>query len=151
MLVREIMTSPAVTVARDTRIIDALGLVAGLQLSDLPVVDEDGRVVGMVSEIDLIRLAVAPDPRSRSRSSWPGPADAPMLVHEVMTAEPYTVSSSADVSDVTRALDLMRWKSVPVVDDGVLVGLLSRSDIVRALVSLDHGVGYVDARPETRP
>lgn len=134
MLVREVMQSPAVTVAGDTPIIDALELVAGLQLSDLPVVDDDQHVVGLVSEIDLIRLAVRPDPRTRPAAVWRGPSEPPALVRDVMTSAPYTVASSADVSDVTRSLDLMRWKSVPVVDAGVLVGILTRGDIVRALV-----------------
>ena len=133
MLVREIMSRPVVTVTPDTSVADALALVAVRHLSDLPVV-VDHEVVGMVSEIDLIRFAVPLDPRSRHAFVPSGAARHNKLVRHVMSAKPYVVQGDSDVSDVVRTLDLMRWKSVPVVDGDQLVGIVTRGDVVRALV-----------------
>ena len=133
MLVREIMTRPVFTVTPDTSITDALALVAEHHISDLPVVADD-QVVGMVSEIDLIRFAIPLDPRSKHAIVPSGPGRYTKLVRHVMSANPYVVQGDSDVSDVVRTLDLMRWKSVPVVEDDGLVGIVTRGDVVRALV-----------------
>jgi CBS domain-containing protein len=133
VLVREIMTRAVVTATPDTSIADALALVARHHISDLPVVI-GAEVVGMVSEIDLIRFAIPLDPRSRSAVMPSGPGRYTKLVRQVMSAEPHVVQGDSDVSDVVRTLDLMRWKSMPVVEDGRLVGIVTRSDVVRALV-----------------
>lgn len=137
MLVREIMTRRVITVTPDTSITDALALVAEHGVSDLPVL-AGGKVVGLVSEIDLIRFAIPLDPRSKHAIAPSGPGRYTKLVRQVMSAEPYVVHEDSDVSDVVRTLDLMRWKSVPVVDDGRLVGIVTRSDVVRALVPEDN-------------
>ncbi len=88
----------------------------------------------MASEIDLIRFAVPLDPRSRHAIVPSGSAKYSKLVKQVMSAKPYVVQGDSDVSDVVRTLDLMRWKSVPVVENGELVGIVTRGDVVRALV-----------------
>jgi CBS domain-containing protein len=133
VLVREIMTRPVVTVTPDTSVTDALALVAEHHISDLPVVAGD-QVVGMVSEIDLIRFAIPLDPRSKHAIVPSGPGRYNKLVRQVMSAKPYAVQGDSDVSDVVRTLDLMRWKSVPVIEDGELIGIVTRGDVVRALV-----------------
>jgi CBS domain-containing protein len=133
VLVREIMTRPVVTVTPETSVTDALALVAEHHISDLPVVAGD-QVVGMVSEIDLIRFAIPLDPRSKHAIVPSGPGRYNKFVRQVMSAKPYAVQGDSDVSDVVRTLDLMRWKSVPVIEDGELIGIVTRGDVVRALV-----------------
>jgi CBS domain-containing protein len=133
MLVREVMTSPAITVTPYTTAREALRLLNECQITALPVVDDDGIVVGVVSEADL--LALVPD----------GPQSDPMLaavpatrrVRELMTQPAVTVGAG---SEVTEAVTLMRstvMKSLPVVLSGRIVGVVSRSDLIRVLSHTD--------------
>jgi CBS domain-containing protein len=138
MLVREIMSRSVVAVTPETTVADALQLVALHNIGDLPVV-EDGSVVGMVSEIDLIRFAIPLDPRSKHALAPSGAARHDKRVRQVMSAKPYVVHGDSDVADVVRTFDLMRWKSAPVVDDGRLVGIVTRGDVARSLVSGENG------------
>ncbi len=149
MLVHEIMSKPVVVVEPGTSVREARSLLARNHLHDLPVV-EDRVVMGMVSEIDLIRFAVPGDPRSSAASRQVGatPAHAAATVRQVMSAVPYVTRPGADVSDVVRTFDLMRWKSLPVVEDGELVGIITRADVVRALAATADGALLLPDRSE---
>ena len=76
MLAREIMTSPALSVREDASTQMALTLLARAHLTSLPVVDRDGELVGVVSEADVLRTALEPDPRAHLRPTGHG-ADCP--------------------------------------------------------------------------
>src|ERR1035437_7648747 len=67
MLVREIMTSPAYSVHEDASLEEALKLMATARVTGLPVVDGGGRVVGIISEADLLKEDLEPDPRAHAR------------------------------------------------------------------------------------
>lgn len=133
MLVRDIMSSPAVTIRADDDLAEATRLLDRLNLTTLPVVDCDLRLVGIVSEADVIsRLATTtshePDERAR--------------VGDLMTER--VLTAAAD-DDVVRVVELMRGtilKSLPVLLHGRVVGMVSRRDIVRAIAQ-----GDLDARP----
>lgn len=136
MLVREVMTSPAITVTPYTTAREALRLLNECQITALPVVDDDGIVVGVVSEADL--LALVPD----SPQSDPILAGVPATrrVRELMTQPAVTVGAG---SEVTEAVTLMRSttvKSLPVVLSGRIVGVVSRSDLVRVLAHTDDRI-----------
>jgi CBS domain-containing protein len=138
MLVREVMTSPAVTVAPYTTAREALRLLDECRITALPVVDDDGGVVGVVSEADL--LALVPD----GLQSDPLPADATATrrVRELMTHPAVTVSAD---NEVTEAVELMRstvMKSLPVLLNGRIAGVVSRSDLVRVLAHTDDRIHY---------
>lgn len=140
MLVREVMTSPAITVAARTSVKDGLKLLDRHQVTALPVVSSEGRLVGIVSEADLLKDAVRHDDRTHL---MPHEHDAPdrgeaRRVEDVMSTLSMTVTPDSDLCD---AVDLMTGtavKSLPVVEDGRVVGVVSRSDIVHLLARSDE-------------
>lgn len=143
MLVREIMTVPAYSLPTGSTLEVAIQLLARARLSALPVVDADHHVVGIVSEADVLRLHLTPDPRAHLRPVEPSEsseASWPRLVDEVMTPDPVTVLESADVAELGQMLADTGWKSVPVTRDRILVGIVSRSDILRAMTTSDSAI-----------
>ncbi|MGO4340954.1 CBS domain-containing protein [Pedococcus sp. 2YAF34] len=140
MLVREIMTVPAHSLPLGASMEVAIQLLARAHVSALPVVDPDHRVVGIVSEADVLRVHLVPDPRAHLRPVEAPEDPWPTTLDEVMTPDPVTVMESADVADVGQLLADTGWKSVPVTHDGRLVGIVSRSDILRALTTSDSSI-----------
>ena len=141
MLVGEIMTSPAVTVRDDASPQVAMSLLARRRLTLLPVVNAQGRLVGVVSEADLLSLPEPPDPRAHLRRVPPVTAKpAPRAVAELMTSTPQTTSEHADVAEVAALFRRTAWKSLPVMRDGEVVGVVSRSDIIQAMSRDDDDI-----------
>lgn len=139
MLVKDVMTTPAVTVRVDTSIKEALAILDEHRITALPVVAGHGRVIGVVSEADLIRDGVQPDFRAHLAYA---PAEMHMLpphtVGEVMNAHAVTVSPDSDLLDATDLMTTTTVKSLPVVDDdGRVVGVVSRRDVVHVLARPD--------------
>ncbi|WP_183099557.1 CBS domain-containing protein [Nocardioides pelophilus] len=120
MKVNQAMTRPAVTVREDTTVRTALRLLADHRITMLPVVDEKDRILGVVSEVDLVRGRVLP------------------VVGEVMSHGTVRFSPEADLLEVARVVGTTDLKSFPVVDaDERVVGVVSRSDVVRMLARDD--------------
>jgi CBS domain-containing protein len=139
MLVREIMTSPAYSVEKDASLGTALQLMATARVTGLPVVD-GGRVVGIISEADLLRTELEPDPRAHMRAARQPVESVLTTVAQVMTARPHTVREDSDVADLANTFASTSWKSVPVVRGDVLVGVASRSDVIRAMAASDEQI-----------
>lgn len=140
MLVGEIMTVPAHSLPSRSSLEAAIQLLARAKLSSLPIVDAEHRVVGIVSEADILRVHLAPDPRAHLRPVISPEDPWPSTVDEVMTPDPVTVLESADVAELGQLLADTGWKSVPVTKAGRLVGMASRSDILRALTTSDSSI-----------
>jgi CBS domain-containing protein len=136
----DIMTAPAVTTTPTTSVRAALRTLAALPYSSLPVVEDGDRLVGIVSEQDLLRRVLEPNGTGRARWADPGSADEGSLVEQVMTRRPHTTTTDAEVSQVAHTFSLMPWRSLPVVQHGRLVGIVSCSDVVRALSREDEAV-----------
>ncbi|CAN7455456.1 CBS domain-containing protein [Knoellia sp. LjRoot47] len=132
MLVSEVMTSPALSLPVSATLDDVVELLGGSGISAIPVVDEAGRCVGIVSEADVLRQPLPRDPRAHlwttSATSGPSPS-----LDEVMTKDPTCVAPTDDCADVAALFARSGFKSMPVVDDDRLVGVVSRSDILRAM------------------
>ncbi|KGN38572.1 hypothetical protein N803_07475 [Knoellia subterranea KCTC 19937] len=127
------MTSPARSLHQSATVDDAIELLGGLRISAVPVVDDHGRVIGIVSEADLLRDHLPRDPRAHLRPDAPSTRPR-LLLAEVMSSAPTTVTPVADCSDVAQTFAGTSFKSLPVVDDqGLLLGVVSRSDLVRVL------------------
>src|SRR3712207_4314220 len=108
---------------------------------------DDGRLVGIVAEADVLRDRVPPDPRLHlRRDGGAEPAALSLLVHGVMTTDVRVVEPSADVADVARVFVDQRLRSVPVVDGDRLAGIVSRRDLLRALVRPDGEIGHEPLR-----
>lgn len=146
MLVHAIMTSPAIAVRPETSIADAAKTMLDNHISGLPVVDADGGLVGIVSEGDLIRRAELKTERKRS---WllefltsPGKlADEYVSTHgrtvgEVMSSTVVSVTSATTLQEVVELMEKHHVKRLPVVSRGKLVGIVSRSDLLKALAKL---------------
>ncbi len=138
MLVREVMTTSPVTVRPGTTVQAALRLVAEAHVTSLPVVNAAGKLRGIVSEADLIKDRVPSDPRLHELAHQGELPDHHEFVEQVMT--PHVIAVGPD-DDVVRAVETMTSttvKSLPVVDrSGRVLGMLSRSDVVRVLAGSD--------------
>lgn len=140
MLVREIMTSPAYSVHEDASLEEALKLLATARVTGLPVVDGGGHVVGIISEADLLKADLEPDPRAHARPSRQSAESQLTAVGQVMTVHPHTVREDTDVAELAHTFANTPWKSVPVVRGDVLLGVVSRSDVIRALSRSDEEI-----------
>ena len=140
MLVREIMTSPAFNVLESASLDEALKLMATARVTGLPVVDGDARVVGIISEADLLKADLEPDPRAHARPSKQASESHLATVGQVMTVHPHTVREDSDVAELAHTFATTSWKSVPVVRGEVLLGVVSRSDVIRAMSRSDTDI-----------
>jgi CBS domain-containing protein len=122
-----IMTSDMVTVQPDVSIEAAIELLLREQISGLPVIDEDGRLVGVITEFAL--LAVAYDRRVKNHT-----------VSQHMTRELITVEADDPISRVADLCIVHRVRRVPVMRNGRLVGIIARRDVLRALVETPAAV-----------
>jgi CBS domain-containing protein len=141
VLVRELMTPHPRSVTATTSLDDVLDLLASTRVTCLPVVDGP-RLLGVVSEADLLAVLVRADPRAHARPVHLAVAGgrAASAVSDVMTSPAWTTEPGADVADVAEQMLEHGWKSVPVVEQDRLVGVISRSDVVRALARPDADV-----------
>ncbi len=120
MRVGEAMTSPAITVRPDTSCKEAAGLLARHRISALPVVDGRGRLVGIVSEADLLPLEAVPDPRALATPVASRREPLPSRVEEVMTREVVSVDEGADLGRLLAAEGLRLAGLQVRVRDGVV-------------------------------
>jgi CBS domain-containing protein len=145
MLVREVMTTPVVTVSEHASVKDAIALLARHDVAALPVLDADGRLVGVVSEADVIREMVVPDPRVHEIPVRLSAAPVLARVADVMSNHPLTVSGDTELADAADLLTSTVVKSLPVAEHGRVVGIISRRDIVRLLSREDDRIeGDID-------
>ncbi len=141
MLVREVMTARPTTVPVAASVKQALGVLARERVTTAPVVDVAGSLRGVVSEADLIREAVPRDPRAHELLDAGPRVAPPRLVAEVMTPRAVTVRPDTELAVAVELMTCTSVKSLPVVeDDGHLVGMISRSDVVRLLARADWSI-----------
>jgi CBS domain-containing protein len=138
MRARDVMSSPVYTVRPDATVESAAELMTSRSVTALPVVDEAGTLAGMVAESDLLWHRVPSDPTAHVRR-FPDsePANRPATVREVMSPYPLTTYPEADLAEVAEVMLQNDVRSMPVLDDGGLVGIISRRDIMRAVVRGD--------------
>lgn len=139
MLVRDVMTSPAITVAAGTSVKEAMRLLSQHRVTALPVVAHDGRLAGIVSEADLLQDAVRHDSRAHLIPHEEISSVA-RTVEDVMSKLSLTVSPDSDLSEAVDVMTSTAVKSLPVLVDGRVVGVVSRSDVVRLLARSDDQV-----------
>jgi CBS domain-containing protein len=146
MKAADLLTSLVVTVTPDATIEYAAQLMLQHRISGLPVTDSDGAVLGIVTESDLLRRAETGTDKRHARwvSLLIGPGRlAQEYVHthgrkvgEVMTERVFTVTPETPLADLVALMETKHVKRVPVVDQGRLVGIVSRADVMAALVGL---------------
>ena len=146
MLIQDIMTRAPITVKSSSSIADAARLLLDNYISGLPVVDDNGAIVGIVSEGDFLRRGELDTERRRSAFLEffvsPGRlADEYVhaygrLIGEVMTSPVKTISPQALVSEAVETMERDGINRLPVVDGEKLVGIVTRSDLLRALADI---------------
>jgi CBS domain-containing protein len=134
---RDVMTRDVVTVGPDTSTKYAAEVMAKRGFAALPVVDDHDRLVGIVAEVDVLRDRLPADPRLHARRDRSTSGTPSLLVHGVMTAGVRTVEATDDVADIARLFVDDRLRSVPVLEDGRLAGIISRRDLLRTLMRPD--------------
>lgn len=141
MRARDIMTSPVITVRPDCSIKRAAGLLAAHGFTALPVVDDDDRLVGIVTEADLVRDRIPPDPRAHILPGYQQ-ADGPVTttVGEVMSTPVTAMGPGTDVAVLAVALLDARQRSMPIVEGSKVVGIVTRRDIVATVARDDDTV-----------
>jgi CBS-domain-containing membrane protein len=143
MRAMDVMTSEVITVDEDASVQSVAKLMANHGISAVPVVDKDNRVIGMVSEGDLLHRAETGTERRRSwwlemMASTNQLAGEYLKSHsgrvkDVMTRDVISVTDTTPVGDIAVLLETNRIKRVPVMRDGKLAGIVSRANLVRAL------------------
>ena len=151
MRAADVMTKPVITVDANSTVLALAALLSERGISGVPVVDQANRVIGMVSEGDLIhRQEIGTERRNRSRSWWlQSDADRRAIdyikshsrkVADVMTREVVSVGETTELADVATLLETNGIKRVPVLNDGKLVGIISRANLVRALAATESAL-----------
>src|SRR5882724_5366776 len=149
MRAADVMTTEVITIDPDTSVHALAALLSERGISGVPVVDAANRVVGIVSEGDLLhRIETGTQRRTTCRSSWwldTIASDRELArdyvksharrVKDVMTRDVVSVSDTTDLADIAMLLEARQIKRVPVVRDGKLVGIVSRANLVRALAT----------------
>ncbi|PDQ23061.1 histidine kinase [Mesorhizobium sanjuanii] len=158
MQAEAIMTAPVIGIEPSASITDAAGLMLSRRISGLPVIRSDGTLVGIVSEGDFLRRGELGTERKRSR--WleflvsPGRAADEYVrangrrVEEVMTADVVTVPPGAPLTEIVELMMRHHVKRIPVVDGGKVVGIVTRSDLLRGLLSVLPGPAPATADDE---
>ncbi|MFF0521704.1 CBS domain-containing protein [Actinomadura nitritigenes] len=132
------MTSDVVTVSPDDAFRDVIAALADREISGAPVVDGEGRLVGVVTEADLLRKAAAgrggPGRKQRLERQGAGATTA----GEAMSSPPVTTTADAPVAEAARSMCRHGFKRLPVVDaDGRPVGIVSRADLLSVFLRTD--------------
>ncbi|MBP1946435.1 CBS domain-containing protein [Methanobacterium petrolearium] len=155
MKIQDAMEKEVIKFQIDDRIIDVAGSLRENKISGAPVVDKEGKLAGIISEGDIMRLIEVHSPHMNL--ILPAPLDlielpvrmkyemdeiaedmnkaASLLIGEIMTKKVITIGPEADISDAAHLMDTHDVKRLPVVDShGKMVGIITRGDIIGALV-----------------
>jgi CBS domain-containing protein len=148
MTVADVMTRSVLSVRADTPLKEVARSLLDHRISGLPVIDDGGRVVGVVSEADFLMKEQGSEAvthrrlarfRGESRESRSNLAKlGASTAGEAMTAPPVTINSSRRIAEAAAVMTSRRVNRLPVVDDGRLVGIVTRADLVRAYVRSDE-------------
>jgi CBS domain-containing protein len=136
MKARDAMTSPAITINQDATLRQAGDVLSQRGISALPVVDNDGQLVGILSQMDLIRFNTAETPRAAGSRSDRSESD-PMRVADIMTVEVVSVNPETDLHTVAQRLSESHVRQVPVLSDTEVVGVVSRRDLIKWMARSD--------------
>lgn len=144
MLVSEIMTSPVLVIEPSASIAEAARIMLGDRVSGLPVVDQDKRLVGILTEGDFLRRGELGEVRKRPRwlEVFVGSGKRAeeyvqshgRKVEDVMSPSPVTIAPDASLEELIGLMTARKIKRVPVVEEGELVGVVARSDVMRAVL-----------------
>jgi CBS domain-containing protein len=150
MRAHQIMTRDVITVTPHTTIEDVASIMLRSHISGLPVLDEAGNLVGIVSQSDFLRRSEIGT--GRKRPAWlqfligPNKAAADFVrergrkVEDVMTEEPVTVGEDTPLEELVAVMEKKGIKRLPVVSGRILKGIVTRSNLLQAVASMAHEI-----------
>ncbi len=153
-LAKDIMTVPTISVSKNNNVKVALDLLAEHNISGLPVVDDEGKVAGIISGSDILRYSQQKNVVPKTSSSfWFSPYTESddiasirngfenlhrTVIEQVMTKKVFTLKGDTPISDVAKLMISRNINRVPVVDDaGKLLGIISRADLVKFMAGTE--------------
>ena len=158
MRARDVMTEEIVRISPKATLEEAIKLMIGEQISGLPVVNEHGSLVGILTESDLLRrIELGTQPR---RSRWieffvsagqlaeEYSHTRGRVVEEVMTRNVVSVEPDASLNEVVELMRRHKIKRVPVAEDGLPLGMVTRTDLLKVIESRLHESASSAARPQ---
>jgi CBS domain-containing protein len=132
MKARDAMSSPVLTVRTIESVDRAAALLCENGFTSLPVVDDDDRLVGIVTEADVIRVHLPAQPQWQAGAPGVDTRRTGRTVGEVMTSPVESLTPGAEVADAARMMVDQRIRSLPIVDGHGVVGILTRRDVLRS-------------------
>jgi CBS domain-containing protein len=148
MKAADVMVSAVISVRPNARVEEVAGILLASRISAVPVIDEQGELLGIVSEGDLMRRAEAGT--DRSRSWWLEYLTGKQVlaaeyvkshshkVTDVMTRSVITATPDTSLSEIATLLERNRIKRVPIVQNGKVVGIVSRANLLQALAEKER-------------
>ena len=122
LLAKDVMTKKVITIKPEVRLKDAIHLLVDHGISGVPVVEDQDIVVGVLSEKDIINYMFSGNLTAAT-------------VSEAMSKNVISVTSNTDIDNVALLISEKKIRRIPVIDNGKLVGIISRRDIIRAMLS----------------
>jgi len=159
MKAADVMVSPVITVGPDTTVQEVADILLRNRISAVPVLSQQGKILGIVSEGDLLRR-VESGPQ-RHRSWWLELLTTRFTlqdeyvkshsrkVTDIMTSDVLTVSTDTTLGDIASVLEKNGIKRVPVVTDGKLVGIVSRANLLQAIATIGKTIKTQGAVSDT--
>ena len=145
MKARDVMVSPVITVKPSSSVRDVAKIFLDRRISAVPVVDEQGKLVGIVSESDLMHRAEAGTERKRSWWLQGFTGDETLAaeyvkaharkVADIMTRQVIFAAPDMPLYEIANMLESNSIKRVPIVKDGQVVGIVSRANLIQAVAS----------------
>ena len=121
MQVKELMTKKVIVVKDDTNVKDICKMLKKLHMSGFPVVSKSGRLTGFISERDVI--AAVPRPRFLDRTA-----------RQIMSRKLRTIPDDAPITHASKIFSQEKYRQLPVVHNGKLVGIISRKDVLKHMM-----------------
>ena len=121
---KDIMAKNVVTIKPDATLAEAIKMLIAEKISGVPVVNAGGKMVGLISEKDILNLAFSGNLNNTK-------------VEEIMTREVVSFSSDTDIDRIALVIGERQFRRVPIVDGGKVVGIVSRRDIIRNVLPIE--------------
>jgi CBS domain-containing protein len=138
MRTRDVMSRPVVTVRPDANLKEVAATLVEHGINAVPVVDDGDRLIGIISEADLLTLEPAAGTRHQPDSALS--QRPPRTARHVMSQSVYSVHEGTDAAAAARMMLRHNLKSVPVVTGGRVVGMVARRDLLRLVIRGDHDI-----------
>lgn len=155
MRAKDVMTSPVTTISAGATVRDAARLLINAQVSALPVVDRRNAMAGIVSEVDLIRRVVGESNDPTQLHAHLGDPDSQevlsLAVSDIMTRNVVTATEETSLEDVATLMLEHQTKRIPIVRESEVVGIVSRIDLVKAMLSHARPATAASPAPKETP